>query len=318
MSIGKFSVLSAGLSALLLTVPAKATFPGQNGKIVFVSDRSGSWQLYTIDPDGRDMTQVTNLPPTDFDLWAPSFSPDGKRIAFIYAVPDTNGIPQPDLYVINSDGTELQRLTNGGLVQFARWAPDAQHIAIAQNFPQTGVNRVAILRADGIQESPDLTSPFWDSFAPTYTPDGRQIVFYTEKGGLISAVWIMKADGANPNRLTRASLEAFPWDVSPDGKHILMTNHQNTSLPFSIYAMNIDGRNIQRLTHVENVHELAGTYSPDGKKIVFFSDRLNSPFTFDLFTMNADGSDIRRIAVAVGTCPDENCVDATWGPKPCK
>jgi TolB protein len=314
----RISIFLVAAALALSGLPAYATFPGENGKIVFVSDRSGSWQLYTIDPDGRDMTQITSLPPTDYDLWAPTFSPDGKQILFVYGAEDSDGNFPSDVYVINAGGTGLKRLTNDGLVQFARWAPDAQHIAIARAYPPTGINRIAILRADGVEESPGLTSPFWDSFAPTYAPGGRHIVFYTEKGGLISAVWIMKADGANKRRLTPAPIEAFPWDVSPDGKQILMTDHQNTSLPTAIYSMDIDGQNIKRLTSIDNVHELAGTYSPNGRKIVFFSDRLNSRFTFDLFTMNPDGSDIRRIAVAVGTCPDMNCVDATWGPRPGK
>jgi WD40-like Beta Propeller Repeat len=68
----------AALMLLLAGSTAYATFPAQNGRIVFVSDRYGSWQLYTIDPDGSDIAQVTNLPPVDYDLWAPSFSPDGR------------------------------------------------------------------------------------------------------------------------------------------------------------------------------------------------------------------------------------------------
>jgi len=95
-------------------------------------------------------------------------------------------------------------------------------------------------------------------------------------------------------------------------------NHLNTILPTALFVTDINGKNIRPLTHLNNVHDQAGSYSPDGKKIVFFSDRLNSAFSYDLFTMNADGSDIKRIATGVGACPDGNCVDATWGPKPGK
>jgi hypothetical protein len=114
MSIGKFSILGAALSALLFNVPAKATFPGQNGKIVFVSDRSGSWQLYTIDPDSRDITQITNLATTGYDFWAPSVSPDGNRIVFCYGSGNSAEGAATELYVINSDGNGLKQLTNDG------------------------------------------------------------------------------------------------------------------------------------------------------------------------------------------------------------
>jgi Tol biopolymer transport system component len=315
MSIGKFTIICAALSALLFNTPALATFPGQNGKIVFVSDRSGSWQLYTIDPDSRGIVQVTNLAATDFDLWMPSFSPDGKQITFCY--PSGNAV---EIFVINPDGSGLKQLTSDGSFDCApRWSPDGSHIVFARSFLPTNETLISVMRSDGTGQTTTLTNGefrFWGAFLPTYTPNGKQIAFSSSLGGLVSAAWITDSRGANPRRLTPASLEAFPWDVSPNGKQILLNNHWNTSLPYAIYAMDIDGENIKQLTHVDKVHDTAGTYSPDGKRIVFYSDRLNSEFTFDLFTMSLDGSDIERIATAVGTCPDENCVVPTWGPKP--
>jgi Tol biopolymer transport system component len=65
------------------------------GKIVFVSDHSGSWQIYTVNTEGADLFQVTNLAPTEDDGRFPSLSPNGKEIAFNYNAGDG-----PDLFVI--------------------------------------------------------------------------------------------------------------------------------------------------------------------------------------------------------------------------
>jgi Tol biopolymer transport system component len=84
--------------------------------------------------------------------------------------------------------------------------------------------------------------------------------------------------------------------------------------------MDLDGKHIRRLTHLENVHEAGWSYSPNGRKILLVSDRLNAPFVFDLFTMNPDGSDLKKIA-AGPSCPADpngNCGTAAWGPKPVK
>ena len=54
----------AGLTLFLFSAPASATFAGKNGRITFVADLSGTFQLYTINPDGSGLFQVTNLPPT--------------------------------------------------------------------------------------------------------------------------------------------------------------------------------------------------------------------------------------------------------------
>jgi Tol biopolymer transport system component len=301
--------------ALLTAATALATFPGQNGKIVFVGNQSGTWQIYTMDPDGSHMLQITSLPPTNLESWLPVFSPDGRRILFTH---DTENNGALDLYTINADGTGLNQLTHDGLSSGGVWSPDGQLILFARKSPDTFVNVVTVMQADGSGEKKALTSEFWDSAPGVYTPDGQQIVFYTQDGGLVAAAWIMDTDGNHKRRLTEASLEGFPNDVSPDGQRILLTNHSNTDLENALFAIDINGRDLTQLT--EAGYAPAGSYSPDGKKIVFVSKRLTSDDSLDIFAANSDGSDIQRIAsdVTVGGCPDTNCVGPSWGPKPSK
>src|SRR5215469_7700545 len=99
---------------LLFTVgTAHATYPGKNGRIAFVSNLSGTYQLYSINPDGSDMLQITHLPPTDNALWTPDYSPDGRQIIFSH---DMTGALE--MYVINADGTGLTQITHDGLADF--------------------------------------------------------------------------------------------------------------------------------------------------------------------------------------------------------
>lgn len=301
------------LAVLFTGTYVSAVSPGENGLIIFTANPTGSSQIYTINPNGSHMVQITTLPPTKQEGLQPTFSPDGRRILFSYGA----GSAGPDLYVINSDGTGLTRLTFDGLSSAGRWSPDATRIVFAQTSTLTGVNVITTMRADGTGKKTALTSRLWDSYEPAYSPDGR-IVNYSQQGGLVEAVWIMNADGSEKMRLTPARLELFPYDVAPDGQHILMWNHNSSSLPSSIFVMNIDGADITRLTHSGGRHDLYPAYSPDGTKIVFASDRLSSNASLDLFTMNADGTNVKRIAagLTVGGCPDENCVTPSWGAKP--
>ena len=75
------AVALALAASLLLTQAqnALAAFPGQNGKIAFVSTRDGNNEIYTMNPDGSGQTNITNNKAVDE---APAFSPDGKKIAF--------------------------------------------------------------------------------------------------------------------------------------------------------------------------------------------------------------------------------------------
>jgi TolB protein len=278
-----------------------AADPGKNGKIAFFANLTGTIQIYTINPDGTDLFQVTNLPPaTNEFAFFPDFSPDGKRIVFPH---DMTGALE--LYTINPDGTGLTQITHDGLDHAVpRWSPDGSHILFA-TVGKYDLGVIATVRSDGT-EMKVLTTPVWDSLGASYTPDGRHIVFSSQKDGLISALWIMDTNGRHQRRLTDPELEAGPLDVSPDGKQVVFYTHQDTPKPTSIFKINIDGSGATRLTS-EGHMDTQPTYSPDGKKILYMSDRL-SPGSFDTFAMNADGSHKKRIIVG-GLAPN-------WGPQP--
>jgi Tol biopolymer transport system component len=321
MRIFKLTHSSAVVTALIFVLTmlftagsASATFSGKNGRIAFVANRNGSWQLYTMNPDGSDIVQITNLPATDFDSWFPAFSPDGRRIVFCRDRPDAPNAS--DLYVINADGTGLTRLTFDGLECAAHWSPDATRLAFARGL-QNGKGVIATMRADGTGKKTNLTHDVWGKFWPVYTPDDGQIVFFSGTGGLISAVWVMDSDGSDKRRLTAPALEGFAYDVSPDGEHIVLNNHQSTPRPTAIFVMNMDGTNLTQLTNPGNAHDGQASYSPDGTKIVFTSDRGRSSGALDLYIMNRDGSDVKRITTDLTVaCPDLNCATPTWGAKP--
>lgn len=287
---------------VLNSQPTFAADPGKNGKIAFIANLTGTIQIYTINPDGTDLFQVTNLPPATAEFaFAPlDFSPDGKRILF----PDdmTGAL---ELYSINTDGTGLIQITHDGLFHAApRWSPDGSHIVFATG-GKYDLLVIATVRADGT-DLKLLTTSVWESLGASYTPDGRHIVFSSQKDGLISALWIMDTSGKHQRRLTDPELEAGPLDVSPDGKQVVFYTHQDTPKFTSIFKTNIDGSGVTRLTSEGHMDTLP-VFSPDGSKILYMSDRL-SPGSFDTWVMDADGSHKKRIILG-GLGPN-------WGSQP--
>ena len=308
---------AAVVSFVLLFLVLSSAAIAQTGRIVFINDRSGSWQLYTINPDGSDLFQVTDLAPTDDDAWFPSISPDGKRIAFNYNT--GNG---PDLYVVNADGSGLQQLTNDHNSLWPRWSPDGRKLVFT-TASDLGTGVIATIAADGSGPRRVLTSDKWESAGGFYTPDGKQIVFGSEIGGLVSAVWIMNANGSHQRRLTRAEVRGEPWGISPNGRQIVGYSNQDSppALGNSLIVVNVDGSGLKHLAPLRKFrHDLYPSYSPDGKKITFMSDRLSTDITqftygtFDLFTMDSDGLNVTDIVPGIGSCPfDGNCVLPLWG-----
>ena len=301
------------LAALILMFSgsAAATYAGKNGRVAFASNLSGTYQLYTMNPDGSDQQQITNLPATDFSIWNPDFSPDGRKIVFVH---DQTG--HLELYEINADGTGLVQVTNDGLDKlFPRWSPDGSQLVFLQSDPDLGTGRIVTMRSDGTGPRNILTAEIpWDCYQPEFSPDGRSIVFATQSGGLVSALWVMKADGANKHRITAAEIEAGGPDYSPDGRKIVFYSQQNTPRPTSIYTMKPDGSGLR---YLEGPVGLYPTYSPDGKQILF----SGGPTLIDavnLYTMNADGSNVQTIAtdLIIGGCIDGNCLTPDWGANP--
>ena len=96
-----------------------------------------------------------NAPATNFVLWLPIFSPDGRRILFAHDTsnsPCAPGVFPPscsfDLYVINVDGSNMTRLTNDGLSFLAHWSPDGASIVFTRASQLTSRWIITMMRAE--------------------------------------------------------------------------------------------------------------------------------------------------------------------------
>jgi dipeptidyl aminopeptidase/acylaminoacyl peptidase len=119
--------------------------------------------------------------------------------------------------------------------------------------------------------------------SPTWSPDGRQIAFVSERDGN-KEIYVMNADGSQPTRLTNNNtVDWFPkW--SPDGKRIGFVSFRDGNL--EIYVMNVDGSQPTRLTNTAG-RDFPPVWSPDGTQIAFNSERDGN---YEIYLMKADGS----------------------------
>jgi len=121
------------------------SFAPDSERLVFTSNRSGSSQIYLTDVHGREPVRLTST--GDYNTSA-VWSPRGDTLAFIGRSADQS----IDIYTMRADGTDLQRVTQGGSVieESPSWAPDGQSIMYTRG--DNGTRERRIVRADGTED----------------------------------------------------------------------------------------------------------------------------------------------------------------------
>jgi Tol biopolymer transport system component len=294
--------LVAGAAAL--AVPAGATDPGANGKLLFERPTKDGTNLFSVAPDGSGLTRLTNRTGVEGDA---SWSPDGSKIAFTCAKNPERG--PFEICAINADGSGFTKLTRHRGFSFGpAWSPDGSRIVYGKerrdqppglyvvNSDGSGTQRLKSSRTRG------YTDPQW-------SPDGATIAFTILRVGetqrdFDSSIAVIDADdGGNLRRLTRpGGPDELNPNWAPDATAIVFERNRLFDRRQSdIWLMNADGSAKRRVTETK-FYETNPVFSPDGTRIAFTGDRGNRNLSkrrlgrgFELYTMAADGSDVIRV-----------------------
>jgi TolB protein len=179
-------------------------------RIAFKSNRSGSYNLYLMDADGRNVTRITDHANNDFD---PSWLPDGEGLVF--ASDRDRGVGRLDLYRLRLGDGAVERLTTffEGYAFMPSVSPDGNWVAfVATTFPFDGgyTNQVHVLELATHQTWPfDVTGiGCW----PSWSPDGQSIAHVS----LLqepSTIQVVSSFGDRPEPMPR---ESGRWHYYPD------------------------------------------------------------------------------------------------------
>jgi len=254
--------------------------PPAAGRIAFISKRDGNEEVYIMNPDGSGQTRLTVNTAVEMEE---AWRPDGGRIIFTSKRDGTY-----EIYTMNPDGSGQTRLTNDTLPDWGpSYAPDGAKILFFRTVTTT--DEIYVMNADGTNQV-RLTTNDWFDVLPVMTPDGTKVVFDTDRNGSVRQanydIYIMNPDGSGQVQLTNGPGREWYHAISPNGQFIayICDDHIN--------VMNLDGGNQHAITFPSGYQDSRPTFSPDGSKIAFASNRDGN---WQIYVMNADGTGQTRI-----------------------
>ncbi len=226
--------------------------PATPPRIAFELGIGRNAEIYVVNADGSNLTNLTNSPGKDSAL---SWSPDGSRIAF---ESDRDG--NAEIYVVNADGSDPTNLTNNPAQDSAPlWSPDGSRIAFESD--RDGNFEIYVVNADGSDPTNLTNNPAQDIW-PFWSPDGSRIAYHSTR-----------------HYYSSENNENWGTDIRswPDGYHSRL----------DIYLVNANGSGQVALTKNFRTYERFLSWSPDGSLIALSSRYPRRPTEFHV--MNANG-----------------------------
>ena len=257
--------------------PSAVSWAPDSRSVVFAM--SGSLWMQPL--DSTTASQITAGPGYDYQ---PDWSPDGKQIVFSRYDKDA-----VELWLLEVESGKARPITQGGAVNVdARWSPDGKKIA----YVSTSHNKrfhifLAEMQGTGEPKIQQLTeerksvvsryyySPFDHELSPTWSPDGSEIIFISNRGNIYGSggFWRMKAEpdaGARQIHYEETTWKAHP-DWSPDGKRVIYSSYLGQQW-HQLWVMTSEGGDPFPLAYGE-FDITSPRYSRDIKKIAYISNQ---------------------------------------------
>jgi Tol biopolymer transport system component len=296
---------------------AEALLPSDT--LLFDSNRTGNYELYTTSTTGEGLRQLTD--DVRYDSWWPKLSPDRRDVLFVRVPKGTHDrdYKQITTWVLHLDGGALEEILPYGVHGWAgqghpEWSPDGTRIVtMCEKSSSVGNVQICVVDADG-QHPVQVTSrtrstQVLDTSAgeednrgginvdPSWHPNGHSIVFVGCPTNVcwdnLYELYSVEADGSGETRLTDDAFRDHDPYWSPDGATVAWLRQTSGPLNWGIMAQNADGSG-QRAIIDDGAINSKPEWLHDGSTIFFHRTPIGS-VGFNVWSIRPDGSGLTEL-----------------------